>query len=952
MPKIQKVLLTAAGLMASHGLQADPLVSQNPSGVAHDQPYYTQDVRNTRLIFTEANKAIAEKAAGVELKLHPIYEQSFGYQMDTRLNVGLMSGYNQIANGFSTQYPRNRQINYIGGALMPDYFASSSWLLTLLAHETAHNYQTNVKDNPISRTLHDILGNGVFLTPIIPAITPNILESSFILEGNAVLNESRHGLGGRLYSGRFRALAYAQANAGYLTKERLYNNTLFFPYGEHFYTLGSYYQYYLAENYGVDKVNKYFKHRSQNWFWPFVVNAPMRETLGRDFIDTMADWDAAMKTQARNMQMASGKILARSQSDAPLNEQNGKIAFLINADGRSRPALLTYHKASGKLDSQSTGHLMGKVFEKDSRFYSVASDNTSVWRIYQGLYDGSSQLLENTKGKIMQGWLPDGRMVYFDTASSFINPQLYVGDEFYASVNSSVLVKGQDIYYCTQDGNKRTLYRNKDALYSFESYYGFPVDVDEEGQVYFIANSSMGSTLFRLNAGKTERVLAADNILDARLAADGSVLVTAISADEYYYSLEDMKPSAEVPYAVRLLWDIADAPVTAAATAASGMTNKENPEDSDASLAATEIAEPQKPAVPPITHIGDAAPLALTLDHDYGLFSNIRYSGTSLVISSEAEGSGDDKKTHTLYDIRVNFEDPLTRSSYNIWASRDEDLSNLAGAGFTNNQFFLLAGVQAYYVLDAGDKLTDAKTPTRDSGIAAELRLPFLDQGYWRAEIASTYFQDYKTLEREPLSLQLNIKRSEQHGQSMLPNREVSLSGYGVKDRSDLITGAQVHFTFGLPKQFYLEAGGKFSASDAGMFGGIYSRGVDVSRSDSAINNDPSRFVIPSLNQSIYAQRASVGEAGITKVFDFSSYHFRFPLSLRREALLLGYRHFNIDDVAGAGNVTIGQSVLGLDLDLLILNVIPITFAFEAVHNNNTQLTDRTAIQGGLALAF
>ncbi len=45
---------------------ATPLVTQNASGVAQDQDYYTQDVRNTRIIFTEQNKTYAEHAAAVE----------------------------------------------------------------------------------------------------------------------------------------------------------------------------------------------------------------------------------------------------------------------------------------------------------------------------------------------------------------------------------------------------------------------------------------------------------------------------------------------------------------------------------------------------------------------------------------------------------------------------------------------------------------------------------------------------------------------------------------------------------------------------------------------------------------------------------------------------------------------------------------------------------------------
>lgn len=176
---------------------AAPLVTPNEAGVAQDQDYYTQDVRNTRLIFTEENKQHAEHAAGVESILQPAYEDTFGYQMDDRLNVGLMSSYNQIANGFSTQFPLNRQINYMGGAQLPDYFSSSSWLDTLLFHETAHDYQMNAKDNVVSKSMFAVLHNGsIGPIGIIPAVLPNSTSSSFMLEGNAVLNESWHGQGG------------------------------------------------------------------------------------------------------------------------------------------------------------------------------------------------------------------------------------------------------------------------------------------------------------------------------------------------------------------------------------------------------------------------------------------------------------------------------------------------------------------------------------------------------------------------------------------------------------------------------------------------------------------------------------------------------------------------------------------------------------------------------------
>ena len=140
----------------------------------------------------------------------------------------------------------------------------------------------------------------------------------------------------------------------------------------------------------------------------------------------------------------------------------------------------------------------------------------------------------------------------------------------------------------------------------------------------------------------------------------------------------------------------------------------------------------------------------------------------------------------------------------------------LVGTGFYNNQYFLLAGLQAYYVADNAFE-DSVNEDTRDSGVSADLQLPFIDTGYWNAELRATYYEDYKLAEREPASLQLNLSRSEQHGTSWLPNREFSLSGFGVRDRGDNANGGSLHFTQDLPAQMYLELGGKYAESDTDL---------------------------------------------------------------------------------------------------------------------------------------
>ncbi len=390
--------------------------------VPHDQDYYTAKVRNTELIFTEKNLPFANQAAAVEMRLQPLYEAQFGYVMDELLHVGLISDYNQIANGFSTPYPNNRQINFIGGAMMVDYFSSTSWLSTLLYHETAHNYQINAKANSVSSTLHRFLGNGSFLLPWFTL--PNITESSFLLEGNAVLNESWHGNGGRLYSGRFKAATLMQAKAGYLTAERVYNNNYYFLYGSHHYTLGGFYEYYLAKKYGLKNVNAYWQEHSKDWYWPFFTNNSMERSVGVDFETSLTQWHEQMQLDALHVKIPQGEVIATSQFFEPLNSDAKEIYFIVNESGRETPELVRLNKKNLHVNRKRDSYKAGKVLHVNNNYVTQASAMTSPLRIYQGLYDSDGFILKGSESKVVHGYLSDGRAVYFDVASSFDEPQL------------------------------------------------------------------------------------------------------------------------------------------------------------------------------------------------------------------------------------------------------------------------------------------------------------------------------------------------------------------------------------------------------------------------------------------------------------------------------------------------------------------------------------------------
>jgi len=378
---------------------------------------------------------------------------------------------------------------------------------------------------------------------------PNLSVSSFFLEGNAVLNESLHNNGGRLFSGRFQAETLLQAEAGYITPSRTYNNHLYFPYREHHYIVGGFFQKYIAQKYGLKKANAYFKQHSYYWYWPFFTNAPMSEVIGKDFEESIYDFSDHLRKLAKNFHRAEGKKIAESQFFMPLNRDKYNIFFLVNPTGRERNIVVNYDAEIGKTSKVPSTFLSGKLIKSEGKFYTQTSHSVGATKTLEGLFDEEAMMKEGSEGKVVQGYLSDGKCVYFDVSSSFDQPQLYVGSKFYAQVNSSVFIDKEDnLYYFVQKDDHRVLYKNHRSLISFEGYYSIVSDVGEDGSIYFIANSKLGSTLYAYRDGTITRVNRADNIVEAKLVDKNTFLLATITADNYSYLLSKRTFDVEVPY--------------------------------------------------------------------------------------------------------------------------------------------------------------------------------------------------------------------------------------------------------------------------------------------------------------------------------------------------------------------------------------------------------------------
>ena len=895
--------------------------------VPGDTQYYKVEDANVTLLYTEQNRYAAQQALRLERPLQEAYKHSFGYSMDEPLTVGILSEQNQVANGFVTPFPYNLQMNYIGGSLSVDTFTTTSWLNTLLYHETTHNYQVNAKASKVTQTLHTLLGNGAIALEYFPIISlPNGTITSNLLEGNAVLNESWHGNGGRLYSGRFKAATILQAKAGNINAPFLYNEkTHAFPYYDRHYIVGGFFQLYLAEKYGVDGVNRFFYNHSKSWLWPFQINNVFRMSFAESYEEALAGFNMWLLAKGENLVEAKGKPIAHSKRFASLNSSCDKV-FFLSSDAQRAPELVRLYKNDLHVKKERRSFAFNKVINKDDKYYTQSSAYSDASHRYIGLFDANRKLKEGSESKVIQGYLRGGVAVYFDVPSSFDQPQLYVGDTFYTQVNSSVFIDQNDnLYYFKQKEKTRTLYKNRTAMYSYQGYYGIVSDVDAQGAVYFVASSPKGSSLFRFNEGEVERVSQADNVVEARLVNNEKVLIAAVGREDYYYVINDLEVHREAPYEEVLFFE------------KEAMFAKVGKEASQQGLEKS-----------------------VTLEEPYNALFDMRF-GASIVSLGVASKNA---KTIVTYNVAALLSDPLLSNTLLLFVQQGLDEVGTAGLSYTNDVSFMEFSATLYGVYNSGDansyhhynennntyeSATSLAKESRGYGISGYMKLPVIKRGYDRGDLLLNYYQDYDNNARSPLSVHFNLSHVEKFGESMYSNYSHTLSLFGSYERKDFSAGFEYGLSHDLGAKFFvgMRLKGVRSAyerkASVSMDDG-YTRGVKFSSFQSSTLNDPATMVMPTLAYTRFVKQAGMGELFVKKQFDARLLFFTFPFSLVREGFYIKQRYFDIQDYGQSSTFSehthYNETTLGATLDVLFMNRLVFPLTLEYLHNNNTQEKD------------
>ena len=856
------------------------------AGVVVPDDYFISDDENISYLYSSEHQGLFPDFSKYQKKIIQEYEKEYGYKLDEKLYVGLASNKNQIANGFSTQFPFNSQLFYGAGAGYIDYFCFSSWLKTLIIHETAHNFQLNPKENDLSRISHKILGNNPFsmigILPLFPV--PNITESSFVLEGNAVVNESRFGNGGRLFSGYALAEVIALARAGAITPELMYNRTLAFPYGEKFYLVGGFFQHFLVERYGISKVNNYFRTYSTQPF-PLFADTIFKKQFGKGFATLLSEFVALLKKEHQGFTPTEGELLATTKLFVPMNSNSNEIYGFVS-DRKSAPTVIEIDRKNQALNYIKGSWITGEIFKHEGAYYSQSSAKISPTNIAMGLFDSEGYLLEGSEGRIIQGYTERGEMVYFDVKSSIENPQLYVEENFYTQSHSSVYVKNNDLYYFKQEGEKRVLYKNREPLFSFQGHYGFVSDVDDSGTIYFIAPSEHGTTVYSLLNGVTYRVTKGDDVIDFKLLNKKRAVVATIGANGYSYQsviIKNQSSNSSHPYTFKLF-------------------DKKNLSSLSSTLDVTNFKNKKS-----------------TLPHQpYNSLTQLKYSSLNQSLSYESyTGMG--------VDLKANFSDPLTQNQLSAILSYNEERT-VGGLHYENSAFPVEFGGSIYGVKESEDFMQRR----REYGWDSYFNYPFLATGYWRGSAELGYTRAYNNLYRKPLTLSLDVSNHKQFGLSKYPNHLNAFSIFATKDRDNSVLGVSYEWEHDMPWQSYVGVKGAYLKSDEVDVG--REKGIELSDTFSSLQSDRATLNIPTFGTTHYAQEVKMGELSLKKVFDGSIYNYSFPLSLQRESLYLKQRIYDVD-FNDKVNKKYNETVVGIEFDWLFFHNLTLPMGLEYLYN-------------------
>ena len=505
--------------------------------VPNNEKYLQEKILNEsiNIIYSPYYRDIIPEIKEKLSSLTKLFEKDFNWKLDEEVSFILASPSNQISNGYATPYPYLKTTFYPGGLLLQDSFAIKSWLDTLLIHEFVHLYQTSIKKAP-SKVNKLIFKNNPF--PVFPFFAwtfPNSYLPTWILEGNAVYNESRFLNGGRLYSGESHALFNSLIKSNKVSANWLINHHLEFPFGNEKYIVGGYFSWYLSRYLGSSKVNKIFDTHSYNYWNPFIINRTFQQHYGKNYYQLILDFIRDSKEKNKNFTTSKEPSLLRSVLMPQFTLDDERVIFLVSKDKKSPLRIIDYNIKSNHIKESQTNLKPGKLFTNDNG--DILSAHASIYQKSNyifALWDENQNIHPRSINKIVTDKF-ENDILYFEGNRAFQEPIIFSNNKRVGICHSrGIFDKDKNVYCFSQQGQKRSLLKNNSPLFSFNGYYGKLVHAGNKG-ITFISSSKLGSTLYHFTIDKKiKRIHSSDAIVAAKSLSEDEYLIAEIQPDGYH----------------------------------------------------------------------------------------------------------------------------------------------------------------------------------------------------------------------------------------------------------------------------------------------------------------------------------------------------------------------------------------------------------------------------------
>lgn len=480
----------------------------------------TISTKHFHIHFPENLKIYGQRLAFIAEDTHIFLSKKERWTPLSKTDVILVDTYDD-ANGYSTPIFRNRVVLYLANPQPHDTISNyDEWLRVLFIHEYTH-------------TLNMDQINGLpSLTRIFPGryYFPNALQPIFILEGNAVFNESYYTGYGRLNSSLAEMIIRSEFLSGNIkTISDASNYPNIFPGGEIPYLYGAFFNKYLYEKYGKSFTD-IMEANSDNLI-PYLNNYNAKKVFGKKFSLLWNEWIGYLKNKYSSYEsniLKSGNI-TNVQFHSPYSRKE-----LLPVISENKNILFYYFNNGHKYSTLQKLNLSTKTTETLTKVYTPLSISFSSNNVFVTDIDIHENINYNysvykiNSGKKMH-YSKTLRTLFFDNKDNIsISIQMNAGKyslSLKSGNNESFFIENsaKQLSYCKISPSKNEILftvKNPDAsselftiniitkkiksLYKTSSTISYPVWDSKGENIYFSGDRTGVFNIYRLNISTLE----------------------------------------------------------------------------------------------------------------------------------------------------------------------------------------------------------------------------------------------------------------------------------------------------------------------------------------------------------------------------------------------------------------------------------------------------------------